>query len=305
MSGRRLPPLNALRAFEAAARHLSFTRAAEELNVTQAAVSHQVKALEERLGLRMFERHGRGLWLTEEGEIYLPFLRQAFDLIADGTDLIVSHDAHGPLSVTMLPTLAVRWFIPRLREFQVKHPEIEVHMVTTERNVDFAREDVDCGIRYGTGDWPGLDSDKLFEDRFIAVCSPEFLAREPPLKELSDLRHQTLLHETNDEDWRYWLAALHVKDVDSSRGLFFDSSDLALEAAAAGLGVALGSRIIMQDDLDDGRLVMPFGDRTDENLSHWLVYPKGTARKPKVAAFREWLLEEAAEAQDLLSVAQN
>jgi len=301
MSGRRLPPLNALRAFEAAARHLSFTRAAEELNVTQTAVSHQVKALEERLGVRMFERHGRGLWLTEEGEIYLPFLRQAFDLIADGTDLIVSHDAHGPLSVTMLPTFAVRWFIPRLREFQVKHPDIEVHMVTTERNVDFAREDVDCGIRYGTGDWPGLDSDKLFEDRFIAVCSPELLTRKPPLKKLSDLKHHTLLHESNDEDWRYWLSALHVTNVDSSRGLFFDSSDLAIEAAAAGLGVALGSRIIMQDDLDEGRLVMPFGDLTDEDLSHWLVYPKGSARKPKVAAFREWLLAEAAQAQDLMA----
>ncbi|MBC6441068.1 MAG: transcriptional regulator GcvA [Rhodospirillales bacterium] len=301
MSGRKLPPLNALRAFEAAARHLSFTRAAKELNVTQAAVSHQVKALEERLAVRLFERHGRGLWLTEEGEIYLPFLRQAFDLIADGTDLIVSHDAHGPLSVTMLPTFAVRWFIPRLRDFQIKHPDIEVRMVTTERNVDFNREDVDCGIRYGTGSWPGLDSDKLFEDRFIAVCSPELLTRDPPLKSPEDLRHHTLLHEANDEDWRYWLSALHVKGIDGSRGLFFDSSDLALEAAAAGLGIALGSRIIMQDDLDDGRLVMPFGDLTDENLSHWLVYPKGSARKPKVAAFRGWLLDEAAEAQDALA----
>ncbi|MBT5432388.1 MAG: transcriptional regulator GcvA [Alphaproteobacteria bacterium] len=303
MSGRRLPPLNALRAFEAAARHLSFTRAAEELNVTQAAVSHQVKALEERLGVRLFERHGRGLWLTDEGEILLPYLRQAFDLIADGTDLIVSHDAHGPLSVTMLPTFAVRWFIPRLRQFQIKEPEIEVRMVTTERNVDFAREDVDCGIRYGTGDWPGLDSDKLFEDRYVAVCNPELLTRKPRLNRPEDLRHQTLLHESNDEDWRYWLSALHVAGVDGSRGLFFDSSDLAMEAAAAGLGVALGSQIIMQDDLDEGRLVMPFGDLTDENLSHWLVYPKGSARKPKVAAFRAWLLEEAVEAQDAMATA--
>ncbi|MGY8995698.1 MAG: transcriptional regulator GcvA [Alphaproteobacteria bacterium] len=300
MSSRRLPPLNALRAFEAAARHLSFTKAAAELNVTQAAVSHQVKALEERLDMRLFERHGRGLWLTDEGEIYLPFLRQAFDLIADGTDLIQSHDAHGPLSVSMLPTFAVRWFIPRLRDFQIKHPEIEVRIGTTERNVDFAREDVDCGIRYGTGDWPNLDSDKLFEDRYVAVCNRELMERDPPLRQPEDLRHHTLLHESNDEDWRYWLAALHIKGVDGSKGLFFDNSDLALEAAAAGLGVALGSQIIMQDDLEDGRLVTPFGDLTDENLSHWLVYPKGTARKPKVASFRAWLLEEAEHAQDAI-----
>ena len=296
MSSRRLPPLNALRAFEAAARHLSFTRAADELGVTQAAVSHQVKALEERLEVRLFERHGRGLWLTEEGEIYLPFLRQAFDLIGDGTDLIRSHDAHGPLSVTMLPTFAVRWFIPRLSSFQKRHPDIEVRIATSERNVDFAREDVDCGIRYGKGEWPGLEAVKLFEDRYVAVCSPELLNGPIPLRKPEDLKRHTLIHDQEDEDWRFWLTALHIKGVDTSKGLTFDNHELVIEAAAAGLGVALASRIVMQDDLDDGRLVMPFGDLTDENLSHWLVYPRGSQKKPKVAAFRAWLLEEAAAA---------
>lgn len=303
MSSRRLPPLNALRAFEAAARHLSFTRAADELGVTQAAISHQVKALEERLEVRLFERHGRGLWLTEEGEIYLPFLRQAFDLIADGTDLIRSHDAHGPLAVTMLPTFAVRWFIPRLSGFQKRHPDIEVRIATSERNVDFAREDVDCGIRYGKGEWPGLEAVKLFEDRYIAVCSPELMTGKHPLRKPEDLRHHTLIHDQEDEDWRFWLTALHVRGIDSTKGLFFDSHELAIEAAAAGLGVALTSRIIIQDDLDDGRLVMPFGDLTDENLSHWLVYPKGSRKKPKVAAFADWLLEEAAAATDAMAAA--
>ncbi len=302
MSVRKLPPLNALRAFESAARHLSFTRAAEELNVTQAAVSHQVKALEERLELRLFERHGRGLWLTDEGELYLPFLRQAFDLIADGTDLVQNHETHGPLAVTMLPTFAVRWFIPRLGSFQKQHPDIEVRIATTERNVDFTREDVDLGIRYGKGDWQNLESDKLFEDRNVAVCSPALMRGETALERPEDLRHLTLLHDVDDEDWRFWLTALHVKGVDSSKGLFFDTHDQALEAAAAGLGVALGSRVIVQDDLDDGRLVMPFGDLTDEDLSHYLVYPKGALRKPKVAAFRTWLLEEAVAASDAIAI---
>ena len=297
---RRLPPLNGLRAFEAAGRHLSFTRAAEELNVTQAAISHQVRGLEERLDARLFERHGRGLWLTDKGELYLPFLRQAFDLIADGTSLVASQDSHGPLSVTMLPTFAIRWFIPRLRDFHLRHPDIEVRMVTTDRNVDFFREDIDCGIRYGTGSWPGLEADKLFEDRYIAVCSSDLLTGKHPLKRPEDLRHHTLLHDEDEEDWHYWLAALHVEGVNSASGLTFDSSELVLEAAAAGLGVALGSRIIVQDDLDDGRLVMPFGDLTDENLSHWLVYPRGSARKPKVRVFREWLLGEAEKAQDAI-----
>jgi LysR family glycine cleavage system transcriptional activator len=302
MTARKLPPLNALRAFESAARHLSFTRAAEELNVTQAAVSHQVKALEERLELRLFERHGRGLWLTDEGEIYLPFLRQAFDLIADGTDLVQNHEAHGPLAVTMLPTFAVRWFIPRLGSFQKQHPDIEVRIATTERNVDFTREDVDLGIRYGKGMWRNLECDKLFEDRYVAVCSPALLRSDKPLERPEDLRQFALLHDADDEDWRFWLTALHVKGVDSSKGLFFDTHDQALEAAAAGLGVALGSRVIVQDDLDDGRLVMPFGDLTDENLSHYLVYPKGALRKPKVAAFRTWLLGEALAASDAIAL---
>ena len=297
MKNRRLPPLNALRAFEAAGRHLSFSRAAEELNVTQPAVSHQVRALEERLAIRLFERGGRALRLTDEGRMYLPFLRQAFDRIADGTDLVVSHDAQGPLSVTMLASFAVRWFIPRLRDFQVGHPEVEVRMVTTDRIVDFTREDIDCGIRYGTGSWPGLDADKLFEDRYIAVCSPELLTRGEPLERPEDLRHHALLHDADDEDWRYWLSALHVEGVDSAGGLTFENADLALEAAAAGLGVALGSRIVVQGDVDAGRLVMPFGDLTDENLSYWLVYPSGSARKPKLAAFRAWLIGEAERAQ--------
>ncbi len=297
---RRLPSLNALRAFEAAGRHLSFTRAAAELNVTQAAISHQVKGLEERLGARLFERHGRGLWLTQTGETYLPFLRQAFDLIADGTNLVASGEEHGPLSVTMLPTFAVRWFIPRLGDFHRGNPDIEVHMVTTDRMVDFHREDIDCGIRYGTGSWAGLEADKLFEDRTIVVCSPALADAGHPLEKPEDLRRHTLLHDQDDEDWRYWLAALHVAGVDSRSGITFDNSDLVLEAAAAGLGVALGSRIIVQDDIDDGRLVMPFGDLTDENLSHWLVFPRGSTRKPKVRVFREWLLAEAARAQDAI-----
>lgn len=302
MSARKLPPLNALRAFEAAARHQSFTRAAEELSVTQAAVSHQVKALEERLQLRLFERHGRGLWLTDEGELYLPFLRQAFDLIADGTDLVQNHEAHGPLAVTMLPTFAVRWFIPRLGSFQKQHPDIEVRIATTERNVDFTREDVDLGIRYGKGQWSDLECDKLFDDRYVAVCSPALMRGETPLVRPEDLRNVPLLHDADDEDWRFWLTALHVHGVDSSKGLFFDTHDQALEAAAAGLGVALGSRVIVQDDLDDGRLVMPFGDLTDEPLSHYLVYPKGALRKPKVAAFRTWLMAEATAASDAMVV---
>ncbi len=208
--------------------------------------------------------------------MYLPFLRQAFDIIADGTNLVIRQDTLGPLSVTMLATFAIRWFIPRWREFHRMHPDVEVRIVTTDRMVDFFREDIDCGIRCGTGSWPGLDAVKLFEDRDAAVYSPDLLTGALPLAAPDDLRHHTLLHEQDDEDWRCWLAVLRVDDT---QGLIFKSGERGLEAAVAGSGVAPGSRTVVQTDVDHGRLVMAFGDLTDEDLSRWLVHSRGQCPK--------------------------
>lgn len=291
--GRRLPPLNALRAFEAAARHLSFTRAAHELNVTQAAVSHQVKALEARLGLALFRRLNRALILTEDGQAYLPPVRDAFDAIAEATRRLEARLSGGALTVSTMDSFAAAWLVPRLGRFRAAHPDIDVRITITDRLVDFVRDDVDLGIRYGRGHYPGLRVVRLLTEDIFPVCSPALLRGDNPLRTPADLCHHTLLHDDMREDWRMWLMAAGVAGVDPTRGPAFSHSHLVLQAAADGQGVALGRGALVAHDLAAGRLVKPFDISLAADYAYYVVTLEAAAAQPKIAAFRDWLLEEA------------
>jgi len=287
---RNLPPLNALRAFEAAARHLSFTKAAEELHVTQAAISHQVKALEARLGVKLFRRLTRGLLLTEEGHALLPDLRDAFDRLAQAVEKI-GRGGQGTLTISLLTTIAVGWLVPRLSRFQDAHPGIDVRFSTTSRLVDFAVEDVDVAIRYGSGGWPGLRCDKLFDDAVTPLCAPRFLDR---LKRPEDLLSAPLLHEQYEHDWRTWFRAAGL-DVERLRpGPVFDSTRVAIHAAIAGAGIAVGAPFLFVDEIASGALVQPFDLIVPNGKAYWLLSPQATAERPKIKDFRDWALAEAA-----------
>ncbi len=290
---RRLPPLNAVRAFEAAARHLSFTRAAEELHVTQAAISHQVKALEVYLGLKLFRRLNRALVLTEDGQTYLPPVKRIFDQLYDATRRLTESEARGKLTVSALPSLAARWLVPRLGRFRAAHPDIDIRLAPATHLVDFAREDVDVAIRYGRGQYPGLRVDRLMTEDIMPVCSPALITGPQPLKEPADLKHHTLLHDEGHGEWRTWLLAAGVEDVDPTRGTVFMDSGMLIEAAATGQGVALARGALAADDLASGRLVRPFEIKVPAEYAYYVVCPEATADQPKVAAFRDWLLKEA------------
>lgn len=290
---RRLPPLNALRAFEAAARHLSFTRAAEELHVTQAAISHQVKALEEHLGRNLFRRLNRALLLSDDGQAYLPSVSRAFALLNDATRNLLERDAPGPLTVSALPSFAARWLVPRLGRFRQIHPDIDLRIDPSAALTDFASGDVDVGVRYGRGKYPGLRADWLMTEDIFPVCSPALLSGEHPLRAPGDLEHQVLLHDDGHGDWRTWLLAAGIDRVDPTRGPIFTDSSMLIQAAMAGQGVALARGVLAADELAAGRLVRPFTLSLPTEYAYYLVCPQNTAEQPKIAAFRDWLLDEA------------
>ncbi|HEX6102123.1 MAG TPA: transcriptional regulator GcvA [Alphaproteobacteria bacterium] len=291
----RLPPLNALRTFEAAARHLSFTKAADELFVTQAAVSHQIRTLEEHLGTPLFRRMNRALMLTDEGQALLPAVREAFDRLSAGVRRVQDLCCGGALTISTTPSFAASWLVGRLARFQALHPEIELQLSATARLVDFAREDVDCGIRYGMGDWPGLVAQRLFQTALVPVCSPLLLDGPNPLRRPQDLMRHTLLHTLDEpDDWRLWLRAAAVDGVDPTRGLKFDSVPLVVQAAISGAGVGIGRRQLVEAELAAGRLVAPFDLELPDECAYYFVAPEGTADQPKVVAFRTWLLAEVA-----------
>ena len=293
MSIRRLPPLNALRAFEAAARHLSFSRAAEELHVTHAAISHQVRALEEEAGVALFHRTGRAVELTDAGRALLPVLSQALDQIADGWAQALGEEG-GPLTVSVEPSFAARWLVLRLGKFYRTHPEIELRLLPSSEVIDFERQNVDVGIRYGLGGWTDVIAEKLFEATVYPVCSPLLIDPRKPIRTPEDLRQYPLLHEETMGHWLQWLEAAGVKNPKwAARGPLFIEASLALQAAAAGQGVALANDALAMTDLAEGRLVRLFDLEVPDEEAYWLVYPKRSARKPKVQAFRAWIREEA------------
>jgi LysR family glycine cleavage system transcriptional activator len=292
---RHLPPLNGLRAFEAAARHLSFTRAAEELGVTQAAISHQVKALEERLGVQLFRRLNRALLLTDAGQQYLPELRDAFDRIDAATERLLAQDSRGPLTISTLRSFAAKWLVPRLGRFRALHPEIDVRIAPSEHLTDFSREDVDLALRYGRGDWPGLHAEWLMTEDIFPVCSPRLLEDPQGLRKPEDLVRFPLLHDDHHGNWRVWLLAAGVEGVEPARGTTFTDSSMVVQAAVEEQGVALARGALAADDLAAGRLVRPFDISLPAEFAYYVVCPEATAERPKITAFREWLVAEAAQ----------
>jgi LysR family transcriptional regulator, glycine cleavage system transcriptional activator len=292
---RRLPPLNALKAFEAAARHESFTRAAEELCVTQGAVSHQVKALEATLGLKLFNRERQGLVLTEAGREYLAILRDALDRIALGTARIVQRQSSGVLTVSTSPDFAAKWLVNRLGHFAEAHPEIDLRVSATLHHVDFAREEVDLAVRHGDGNWAGLDVVRLCSEQLFAVCSPKLLAGRQRVKNPSDVLRFPLLHLDDRTDWAKWLEAAGAVDAKPSHGPVLNRASMVIDAAVDGQGVALARTTLAAWDLITGRLVRPFSISLRLSKSYWIVCPKAASSLPKIKTFREWLLAEAAE----------
>jgi len=293
-----LPPLTALRAFEAAGRHLSITRAADELSVTAAAVSHQVKTLEDYLEVRLFRRAGNSLFLTDAGQAFLPGLRAGFAELERAMNTLREHDVRGAFVLSVAPAFATKWLIPRLDDFHAAHPDIDVRISTTLELADFERDGVDAAIRVGRGRYPGLVAHRLFGESVVPMCSPALLKGERPLAVPEDLRHHVLLHfdwpaqEQVTPDWGTWLRSTQVKGVDAARGPRFTQPDYAMQAAVEGAGVVLGWRSLARADLDSGRLTIPFDLPLQMDVAFYFVYPERSAERPKLARFRDWLLSQ-------------
>lgn len=311
----RLPPLSVLRAFESASRHLSFKKAAEELHVTPAAISQQIKTLEGYLGVPLFRRLTRALALTGHGAAMLPKIREGFECFAAAVES-TRRDHGGALTVTAPPTFASRWLVPRLSRFAAAHPGIELRLASSRDSIDRRgdatvleegvvdlRDDVsEVAIRYGTGNYPAYRVEQIFAPDYVPVCSPRLLDAERPLREPRDLRWQVLIHdETIDDEekqpnWKEWLRLAGVTSVDARRGPRFSNAVLAVGAALDGQGVALALRPLVEADLAAGRLVVPFDIAVPSPYAYFLVMPAAVAGRAAVAAFREWLLGEAAPA---------
>jgi len=307
----RLPPLNALRVLEAAARHLSFKEAAAELHITQAAVSHQIKSLEEYLGVELFRRAGRGVQLTEAARACLPKLREGFDALAAAVETIRERAQESELVITAPPVFTARWLMPRLAAFARREPRVDVHVVGSSKMVDAGALDSNAlmsnldlremssgvEIHLGLGDYPGFRVDRLFGATMVLVAAPEIAAT---LKQPADLALHLLLHDdamdlvAGGDAWRKWLAAAGVAErVDGSRGPRFSTNILSLEAASQNLGVALALRPLVDADIRSGRLVKPFDVEVKPVGAYFLICPEVIADRPAVTAFRSWLLEQA------------
>ena len=293
---RRLPSLNALKAFEAAARHESFTRAAEELFVTQGAVSHQVKALEAALGFKLFSREHQRLVITGAGREYLHVVRDAFDRIALGTARLTQRQSSGALTVSTSPDFAAKWLVHRLGRFAQAHPGIDLRISATMHHVDFAREDVDMAVRHGTGEasWQGLHGERLATEKLFAVCSPSLLRGKNRALRAADVLALPLLHLDDHGGWRRWLEAARVKAPKTLHGIVLNRASMAIDAAIDGQGIALARSTLAAWDLVNGRLVAPFALALPLTSAYWIVAPQATAELPKIATFRKWLLAEAA-----------
>ena len=304
----RLPALNALRAFEAAARHLSFTRAADELNVTPGAISQQIRQLEEFAGAPLFRRTGRQVLLTDAGQAALPLLTNAFEMMAEAVHHMKAPARRDRLMISSAPSFAAKWLAHRLDRFQEEHPEAEVWVSADLALTDFNSTDIDLAVRYGKGVYDGLRVEKVLSESVLPVCSPELLTGKNALRTPEDLANHVLLHDEGPEtdpscpDWKSWLAARGVISVDSSRGPHFSQSSLVVEAAAAGRGVALAKHAIAAADLERGRLVAPFADGSaDIDFAYWIVWPKWRTPSKLARAFIQWLKSQAA-AQEVTGV---
>lgn len=286
----RLPPLNMLRIFEAAARRLSFRLAAEELCVTPSAVSHGMQSLEDWLGTPLFERSRRGLALTEAGKAYYPAVRDALHMIVVATENIPGRRSGNQIRLSVTPTFGARVLLPRLVRFQELHPDVVVLIDTTHQQVEFPRGGADVAIRLGMGDWPGLAAEHLLAEQLLPVSTPELRDR---YRHVTDLRALPLIHLTSvTQDWQAWSDAVGAGPVDSSRGLKVDTIQMATDAAVRGLGIALGRRPLVDEELESGILV-PFREKSVvSQTAYWLVGLPHTMARQEIRAFRDWLLDE-------------
>ena len=303
-----MPPLNALRAFDAAARHLSLSLAAIELGVTPAAIGHQVRLLEDHIGLPVFERNGRGLALTDAGAAGLRDLREAFAHLSAAMDAIGSLGETGALSVSVAPSFAAKWLLPRLESFEREHPEIDVHVSVSMQLADFARDRIDVAIRYGGGAYLEVFFEKLLAETVIPVCSPELL-RSKVLRSPRDLLSLTLLHDDSPDNdpscpnWDMWLRAAGVDDVEVDRGPRFNQASLVIESAILGRGVALAKSTLATADIEAGRLVRPIEAERPVDFAYYFVAPRAKLNLPKVVHFRDWLRRQAGIEGDQRAVA--
>ena len=290
----RLPPLNALRAFEAAGRHLSVKAAADELSVTPGAVSQLIKSLERTLGVTLFQRVNRGIFLTEAGQSYLPPVRNAFRQIAEATRRVAASSDGGVLTVSTTPSFAAAWLVPRLKDFQDTHPDIDLQISASKALVDFSRDGVDLAIRHGLGRYPGLHGERVFAVELLAVAAPALVARLGSPKAPRELVRWPHVHDADRKDWHLWFQAQGIEDFGAPRGPAFDDSNLLRQAVLAEQGAGLLPAAIVAPDLAKGRLVRLAEIRWPEEFAYYLVYPEAFHERAKVAAFRSWIIGAAA-----------
>jgi LysR family glycine cleavage system transcriptional activator len=290
---RTIPPLNPLRVFEAVARLGSFTRAADELHVSQSAVSRQVLLLENYLDVKLFNREQRGISLTEAGRAYQEEIGPAFARIAVATQSLLMRSRGGPINVRAYTTFAAKWLMRRLPQFHASNPEIEVNLSTNVTPIDFSRENIDLAIQFGDGRWEAAGGERLFDDEITPICSPALL-KNAPLNTLEDLkRHRLLYSHYRKSDWRDWLAAVGRPDLaEHQECMEFSSSILTYQAAVDGLGIAIGQILLLDKELESGALVCPFEQIVRRPFAYYLLMPQRDSVPKKVSIFRDWLLDE-------------
>ncbi len=293
----RLPPLNALKAFEASARQLSFTRAAEELFVTQAAISHQIKSLEEYLGIKLFMRKNRALLLTEEGQSYFLDIKDIFNSLNDATERLLARGAKGAITVSLQPSFAIQWLVPRLSVFNQLNPDIDVRIKAVDQPDNSLTEDVDVAIYHGRGRWPKVHADQLHTEYMVPVCSPLLLQGSKPLKTIEDFTQHTLLHDTSRRDWKRWFKEAGIRANNVNHGPIFSHSAMVVQAAVYGQGIALAQRVLAKPDIDAGRLVIPVEHSLVSKNAFYIVCRESQVDVGKIAAFRNWVLDTVAQEQ--------
>jgi LysR family glycine cleavage system transcriptional activator len=295
MDASMLPPLNPLHVFDVAARHLSFTRAAAELRVTQPAISRQITTLEGFLGIRLFERDRHGLRLTSEGEEFQRQIAPAFRMIANATASLTATGKAEPLNVRVYTTFAAKWLIPRLPSFYVSYPQIKLNISNVVAPIDFEKDRVDLAVQFGDGNWPGVETELLFKDVIQPVCSPKLLKRTRVV-ELDDLRNAQLLHSHyRRADWPDWLMAVKRPDLLTDAGISFPSSVLTYQAAVEGVGIAAGQLFLLRNEIQDGTLVPLFNAPLERPLAHYVAWPKNRQLGRKARSFKHWLKAQVAD----------
>jgi LysR family glycine cleavage system transcriptional activator len=297
---RRLPPLKSLQTFEVAARNLSFANAAEELCVTPAAVSQQIKQLENYLGITLFHRMKQSVYLTDEAAAVLPMISESFDKLEDAVIRLAREQWAGRLTVSSVPTFSIKWLVHNLADFSRQYPDIDVRLDASMEFRDFQSDGIDVSIRFGLGNYPGLHVTRIFGEEFILVCSPSLLVGENSLKNPKDIAHHRLLHvdwgglNSESKEWDAWTKAAGVAGIDLTRGPRFTFENMAIEAAVNGDGVALVSYYAVIEELNSGRLVKPFDIKVESELAYWLVCPHAHLHRKKVKSFCDWLSNGAA-----------